>query len=402
MGERLIIRLASQPCQPISWLVFNDKDNEVMASGVLKNSDELTLITDQAANRVVDVLVPGEDVGYFEVALPKANRRQAIKAVPYMLEDELASPVESMHFVYAKALGDVQGVYVCQHQKMTSWLGQLAIANIKTKHFLIDYLTLPAPAENVVSVLQLDKNILLRHGVNQGQTVEKSWLPIVLNELPKEGTPTLEYVGLDEQLRNADYDWQEQSIILPMQQLALGSRKGGINLLCGQYAQKDKTQSNHWQVWRTAVVAGVVALMVYFVDIYLQAQQLEQQRAVVKQQIESIYRQLNPGVKRVRTGLVKKQMTTQLAALGSSNQRDDMLAMLVTLNDAFKQVPTLKPLTIKYDNKRQEIRLQADAKNYQEFDKFKQILSRQYSVTPGAINNDGNKVNGSLIIKATS
>lgn len=400
MSERLIIRLASQPSQPISWLVYSDKDQEVMASGVLNHSDELSQISDQASNRAVDVLVPGEDVGYFEVSLPKANRRQALKAVPYMLEDDLASPVESLHFVYAKAQGEVQGVYVCQRQQMTVWLGQLKAAGIKPKRFLVDYLALPVPENNGISLLQFEQSILLRYSINRGQTVEQSWLPIVLSQLPKDEAPSLEYFGLDEQLKVEGYEWKEQSIVMPLQQLADGLRHSTINLLSGEFTQISKSQSNHWQVWRTAAAVGAIAFTVFFIDIYLQAQQLEQQRAVIKQQTESIYRQLNPGVKRVR--MVKKQISKQLQALGSGSQGSDMLVMLVALNDALKQVPELKPLTIKYDDKRQELRLQADAKDYQQFDKFKQLLSTKYSVTAGAVNNDGSKVNGSLTIKATS
>jgi len=403
MSERLIIRLASQPNLPISWLVYDDKEQEVMASGVLNGSAELDQITTHAANRVVDVLVPGAEVGYFEVTLPKANRRQAIKAVPYMLEDELASSVESLHFVYAKAQGDTQGVYVCQQHTMTMWLAQLATAQIKPKHLVADYLALPLPGEKAISVLQFEQSVIIRQDGNSGQSVELSWLPMVLTQLTKEQPPVIEHFGIDAQLIDDDFDWQEQpSLVMPMQQLAMGSKKLAINMLSGEFTQTTSQSSNLWQIWRSAAAVAVVAMTVFFANIYLQAKQLEQERDVVKQQIESIYRQLNPQVKRVRIGLLKKQMTRQLANYGESAQSSGMLVMLTALNNAFKQVPELTPLTIKYDNKRQELRLQADAKNYQQFDKFKQILFGDYTVTPGAINNDGNKVNGSLTIKATS
>jgi len=400
MSERLIIRLASQPNQPISWLVYSDKEREVLASGVLNSSDELEQITAQAANRVVDVLVPGQDVGYFEVTLPKANRRQAIKAVPYMLEDEIASPVESLHFVFAKMAGDRQGVYVCHQHKMEQWLAQLTTANITAKHLVADYLALPVPSEGAISILQFEQSLILRHGESRGVSVEQSWLGRALAENQSQEI-TLESFGVDVTFDDENITWQQQpSLVMPLQQLAMGCKKVTANMLSGQYMPTSNKQHSHWQVWRNAAVVAAVALTILFVDMYLAATQLEAQRAVVKKQSDAIYRQLNPGVKRVR--MVKKQMTKQLAQFGQTDQGGEMLVMLAALNTAFEQVPELKPLTIKYDDKRSELRIQADAKTYQQFDKVKQILSTNYTVTPGAINNDGNKVNGSLTIKATS
>jgi len=318
-----------------------------------------------------------------------------------MLEDEIASPVESLHFVYAKPQGDQQGVYVCHQHKMNQWLAQLSAANIEPKYLLADYLALPVPSEDTINVLQFEQTIIMRHGIAKGQSVEPSWLPIVFSQFDKESAPTFAHFGIDEALVDKTFEWQEQaSIVMPLQQLAMGCKKVSINMLSGQFTPSSSQQENHWQIWRTAAAVAVVGLTIFFVDIYLQAEQLEQQRATLKLQTDSIYRQLNPGVKRVR--MVKKQMTKELAKFGESDQSGEMLVMLVALNSAFEQVPEFTPLTIKYDDKRNELRLQADAKTYQQFDKFKQILSADYSVTPGAINNDGSKVNGSLTIKATS
>mgnify|MGYP000029402525 CR=1 FL=1 len=401
MSERLIIRLASQPYQPISWLVYNDSDQEVMASGVLNNSDELTQITGQAVNRTVDVLVPGEDVSYFEVELPKTNRRQAIKAVPYMLEDELASAVEDLHFVYPKAQGDNQGVYVCEQGKMSTWLAQLAQAQISPKHLLADYLALPLPSDNAISIMQFEQNVLTRAGLNKGHSFHQSWLSIIESKLMAQDALVLEHYGIDAEFVNGSLQWQEQSpLLMPLQQLALGTKKPMINMLSGMFTQSSTKQENHWRIWRTAAVAAAVTLCIFFVDMYMQATLLEQQRLVIKAQSEAIYRQLNPAVKRVR--MIKRQMTQQLKQYGDQGQSGTMLAMLVQLNSALQKVPEFKPLTIKYDERRKELRLQADAKNYQQFEQFKQLLSQKYSVTAGALNNDGSKVNGSMTIKATS
>ena len=399
MSERLIIRLASQSHLPISWLVYNHDGDEIIASGQLNNVDELSQITSQAVNRNVSVLVPGDEINYFEVELPKANRRQAIKAIPYMLEDDLASPVEALHFVYGKIADDRQGVYVCDKRKIEQWLEALSAAQISVQVMLPDYLCLPLPEPNTISVLQFEQSILIHLDAVQGQTFDKSWLEPILNEMTGDERLQLHHFGVDSELMFDCADWQEQQLLLPIEQLAQGCQKLKTNLLVGEYVQ-NKTEYNHWKIWRTAACVAGIALVAFFGDMYIETQQLEKQRLALKAQSDSIYRQLNPGIKRVR--MVKKQMTSQLAALNGGLKNNDMLEMLVALNDAFKQVPELTLITIKFDQKRREVRLQADAKDYQQFDTFKQLLSDQYNVVTGAINNNGSKVNGSLTIKATS
>jgi len=399
MSDRLIIRLASQSQQPIFWLVFDDKQQQIIASGQLNNGDELAQLSEHAKRCVVDILVPGEDVSYFEAQLPKSNRRQAIKAIPYMLEEDLASPVETLHFSYGKISDDCQSVYICAQHKMEQWLALLSEAAIAPRRMMPDYLALPVPQSETINLIQLDRTIIMRQGVTQGQSFDMSWLPMMLTPYAERQDFTLCHFGVDADLLDQSYQWQEQEQIMVMQQLAKGSYQGGLNLLTERYAQ-NKNERSHWQTWRYAAGVAGLGLVVLFADMYFQTQQLQAQRTVLKQQSEAVYRMINPNVKRVR--LIKRQMTSQLASLNGGQSNSEMLSMLAALNDAFAKVPELTPITIKFDDKRRELRLQADAKSYQQFDKFKQILATQYTVVTGAINNNGSKVNGSLTIRASS
>ena len=66
-------------------------------------------------------------------------------------------------------------------------------------------------------------------------------------------------------------------------------------------------------------------------------------------------------------------------------------------------VNTLKPDTLKYDQKRNEIRIQAVASNYQDFERFKSELEKvNLEVSQGSQNNQGNQVVGSFSIKDKS
>jgi general secretion pathway protein L len=400
VSERLIIRVGSQADSDINWLVWSDDQQEIIASGTLSDASELVTLSQRASGHKVCVLVPAADVGLFDVELPESNRRQALKAIPFMLEDELASEIELVHFVHGSNQGNKQGVYVVAKAKMKQWLQWFEDANITIERLVPDWLALPLPSdENSVSVIQLNQQLLIRQGQQQGYTIATSWIEAWL-ELAKQQTPNLvlENYGISESVAQLDANWQTRDPMLPMQCLALGVTKTKVNLLIGEFAQvKQQSQVQLW--WRVAAVAGI-ALVLVFVEKFYQLNQLTNQKDAVVASSQAIYRQLNPQAKRVDR--LKYRVKQQLKKLTAGGQESPYLLMISSLNNAFIKVPQLKPVSIKYDNKRQELRVQADANSYQEFERFKREFGPQYSVTTGAMNNNGNKVNGSLTIKVAS
>ena len=104
MNEQLIIRLGSQPQQPISWLVWSAVNKEIIASGQLACADELSALSERLGRRPVVALVPAADVVLSEVLLPAKPNRQIIQALPYMLEEEHAEDIEQLYL----ALGQCQ------------------------------------------------------------------------------------------------------------------------------------------------------------------------------------------------------------------------------------------------------------------------------------------------------
>jgi general secretion pathway protein L len=71
--------------------------------------------------------------------------------------------------------------------------------------------------------------------------------------------------------------------------------------------------------------------------------------------------------------------------------------MLAKLQPAFAKVPVLKPDTLKFDGKRQELRIQASAKDYQAFEQFSLALT-DFNVKQGSQSNQGDQVTGSFTI----
>ena len=400
MSERLVIRLGCNAESSVHWLQFNDKAQEVIASGTLNNAAELTQLSQVAISANVQILVPGGDISYFEVPVPKNNRRQAIAAIPFMLEDDLAADIDTLHFVYNASKADMQGVYVCSKDKLNDWLSWLSEADIESAQLMPDYLALPTADADHVSLLQLDDQLLMRVNEFHGHTFTGDWLSIILTQLAQndEGM-TVEYYDVNETLHIEPHNWLAQPLVPAMQQLAANIVKFPMNMLIGEFEQ-NKQQHNHWKIWRGIAVAATLLVVLFFTHQMIHVNQLEQQQLALKKQSESIYRQINPNVRRILK--LKARMKNEITQLSGGGQGNELLSMLDAMQQAFIAVPTLKPASIKYDHRRQELRLQAEADSYQQFEQFKKVLDAQYSVTMGAMNNNGNKVNGSLAVKVSS
>jgi len=401
VSERLVIRLGCNAEDSIHWLQFNDKAQEVIASGSLSSALELTQLSDMAKSANVQILVPGGDISFFEVPVPKNNRRQAIAAIPFMLEDDLAADIDTLHFVYPASKGDMQGVYVCSKGKLNDWLGWLNEAAIESTQLMPDYLAVPAPEGDLgLSILQLDDQLLMRNSQYQGHTITNDWIKIVLEKCAVDDElMTIGHYDVHESYHLEPHTWVAQPLVPAMQQLATNVIKFPINILIGEFEQ-NKQQHNHWQIWQGVAVAATLLITLFFTYQLVHVNQLEQQQLALKKQSESIYRQINPNVRRIVK--LKTRMKNEIAQLSNNGQSTELQAMLEAMQKAFVTAPKLKPSSIKYDQRRQELRLQAEADSYQQFESFKAALDKQYNVTMGAMNNNGNKVNGSLIVKVSS
>jgi general secretion pathway protein L len=91
--EKLAIRLGSTPTDPVYWLVWSDTEQEIIASGELPNIEGLAQLKERAPAARVIGIVPSCDIVLKIVQLPLKANRKVLNAVPFMLEDEVATDI---------------------------------------------------------------------------------------------------------------------------------------------------------------------------------------------------------------------------------------------------------------------------------------------------------------------
>ncbi|MGI1988858.1 type II secretion system protein GspL [Shewanella glacialipiscicola] len=394
MSERLFIRLGRTAEQACSWLVWSEQEQEIIASGELANAQGLSTLTERAGNRPVDVLVPAAAMTLTSVHLPEKGQRQALKALPFMLEEALAEDVDAMHFTVGPRDGDALSVVAVAHEQMQMWLSCLTEAGLKVKRIVPDCLALPLQ-ECQWAAMRMGNELLLRTGLATGQSLPLPWLPIALEQLkPAKGEVSVASYT-DMQLEGVEF--KPQPLELPMLVLARGILHAPVNLLNGVYTPK-REYSKQLMMWKSAAIVIVIACVLALVNKGLNIHQINAQVADLKAQSESIYQQVVPGNSRIVN--LRSQMDSQLRALQGQGSGAEFFTMLEGLQDAFKQVPELKPNSLRFESARNEIRMQVTAKDYAQIEKFKDIVGRRFQMEGGTMNSGENQVTSTLTLRS--
>jgi general secretion pathway protein L len=417
--ETLFIRLGSQAHDIIHWLVVaetNSDAQEIIASGELKGAEQLSELAEKAERRQVKVLVPGNDVLLKSLKVPGKSSKAMRLAVPYMLEDIFAEEVENLFFSYADLPNDADDnncfTAIVAHQQMQLWLSWLEEANIVTNSILPDVLAMPFSPDGWSAIALGDpsqEQVIVRQGFWQGFTLDANAWQLQCLKLSTEQPEGADDSELPSRVNIEAYSYLAQSDQLTIksmpEELPLAlmaknyhSKLNRFNLLQGQYKIKEN-RSYAGQQWLWVAGIALFALLLNLGHKSVQLWQLNTAQEKVQENIIASYKKTFPKTKRVRVSTIKSQLNRELALLGGTGDKQGFLAMLAKLQPAFAKIPALKPETLKFDGKRQELRIQATAKDYQAFEQFSVALAAaNLTIKQGSQNNQGDQVTGSFSI----
>ena len=393
MNEQLIIRLGSQPQQPISWLVWSAINKEIIASGQLASADELAALSERLGRRPVVALVPAADVVLSEVLLPSKPNRQIIQALPYMLEEEHAEDIEQLYLALGlcqqRGKEYWQQVALCKKVQLEQWVGSLVVAGFQPTQLLPDALLLPLHQDGA-SAIELAGQWLLRQGQWQASSIEPGWwsdfLSLANIELIHSYSPWPTEIVQNVQAAEPE---------LPLALLAQQLPEQRFSLLQGQYAPK-KAQNKIWSVWQSSAFLAISCLALYLItlgaQVWQQGQQLQQQRA----ELVTLYKSRFPAES---TRDISRQLARKLQGAGTG-QDASLFSLLNDLQQELAATTNVRLDNLKYDQKTSELRFQAEADSFQRFDNLKTRLEQKgFEVKQGALSNEGGKVQGTVAMK---
>ena len=397
MTERLIIRLASEASQKQHWLIWSNSEKEIIASGEVENAQQLNSLAEKATSRPVICLLPGADVCIKALTINGAFNRQMQQALPYLLEEDLATDVEKLHFTVIAQQTNLVHVAVCDKQRMTLWLSWLENANISSQQFIPEGLALPLPVDEKWQAVQLDNSWIIRESKEVAWSCDAGMLNVFLeSKIESEKQQVIEnYSPISGEYSG---QWQPATPTLPMELLAKGALSCKINLLSNEFKVKKETNKTLLK-WRLPAIFAISFFVVSCVRVMLENRHIEAQIDIVKDQVESVYQRAFPNKRKLNYSRIKKSMKTMLSEAKETNTSSGFLVMLSELAPTFESNKQMTLSSLKYDVKNQEMRLLASAENFQSFEKFSSAIPEQYSIEQGALNSSKNQVSGLLTIR---
>lgn len=396
--EQLVVRLGSNDDDAVHWLVWSAQEQEIIASGELTDASHLASLSERAGHRPIVALVPSSDVYLKWVDLPAKAGRKALSAIPFMLEDELSEDITTQFFALGDKVSDRQAVAVVARDKMLKWLELINQAGLVCEKLVPDVLALPLEADDW-SMLSLGEELIVRQNSWEGLQGNRGWILPAIEHHAKRQTEvvTIDNYSDIELSQLANIEFNQQPLDVPMQVLALGAQKSKFNLLQGDFKPKRQSNGNIGQ-WKWAAILAGIALLTSVIDKGLELNYLSNQKAELNTQIENEYRRAFPQATRIVN--VRSQMRQKLAELEKGGAGISMLAIMSQLSSAF-EASQVKPQTLKYDSERAELRMLAEANNFEALEQFKRLAEEMgFEVQQGAINNKDDQVIGSLSIRS--
>lgn len=407
MRENLYIRIGSQDSDPIQWLITAEGQADEIASGELANKESLGELTEKAKSRTVKVIINGADVRLHSLTVPGKSERAIKAAAPYMLEDEFANDVENLFFAFSNKpknhIGDDNCFFaVLTHQQLETWLSWFSDNEIVVKTMVPDFLALPS-TEDSWTAIAINQQIIIRSQRWQGFVVNDTIAELVFAQLladKEEPQQVATYSPITVNEEHIEITAMPEE--LPLLLLAKGYEQQSFNLLQGEYLVKEQ-RSPEVKNWLWVAGIAVFALLLNITGKIVELNQLNGKYEQVSNSIKTDYKKAFPKTKRVRLSTVKRQITSKLAEFGGATTDSGLLVMLEKVQPAFLKVPKLKPESLRFDAKRNELRLSVTANDYQSFELFKQALEQaSLTVDTGAQNNQGDVVTGSFNIRSKS
>ncbi|MBF0163529.1 MAG: hypothetical protein HQM01_03305, partial [Magnetococcales bacterium] len=339
------------------------------------------------------------------VVPPRASQRELEKALPYLLEESLSVPVETLHFATGPRQADGGlPVAVVAERLVDEWLEQARAVGITPEAVIPAPLLLPLEP-GAWSLALMPERVWLRSGVNRGWAIEAESFGFALRLALEEavGDPPRRLivwrgagVGGEEALSGLDLPIEWRTLEGdPLALLAAGDRPGeGLDLAQGRFAPTGRL-SGVLRALRPTLALACLWLALRAGETGWEIRQLEARAIELDQAIERVFRESFPEVKRIVNPRV--QMNQQLEALrgqaGGAGAEGDkgFLALLGRAGGSLREPPQPLVSGIRYAEGKLEITMRLP--DLQRLDALKKRLeSHALTVAIQSANREGDGV----------
>jgi general secretion pathway protein L len=278
MSERLLIRLLAD--DGLTWLA-QDANSRAL-SGANAGAPPAQAL--ERAQRIV-VIAPSEEILLLESPGLPGARAQALKALPFALEDRLAGSVDDQHFAAPDRLdGERVPVAVVARATLRGWLDRLARDGIRADAIYAECQLLPDASIVLDGERALWRDSAAASGACRTQDLS-DWIAVL-------------DAGAENPVSRTTHDLrsgQNDALAFFAAQLR---QEPAVNLLQGEFAPAHR-QAPARRLWRNAAVLAAAALFLLFVYFGADCWRLSRQSARLDAQARAVLHEAFPGMDKV-------------------------------------------------------------------------------------------------------
>lgn len=400
MNKRLIILADDKPGETINWALIDSVTRQILETGSSLINDLSNLGNINGSDTGLDVYLVfnGFHVNYQHADIPAKTEAQARAAVPYILEDNLSSAPENLHFALGPQLDDtLRPVAVIARDLLDAWLNTLKDNHIRPIGAYADF--------NCLSVQDIGD------ATRVYQTPENDYIIISSNgaanridsDLAELVAPSLFDSNAGEFILYADThpSWftaqvtHRQSLTVEGFYLAYSdsiSNENAINILQGEYANRASFK-DLWMVWkRPMIMAGMLAFI--FAGYFLvETWQLSRSIDRLDRETQTAMQEAFPGVRSIN------QVRSRLRA-SQSNATDRFLLLSEVLFDSVQENENVSVISTRYDENRGELSVSLNTGSFNDVELVKNAVARRgASLNEGASRQIDSRVVADVIIR---
>jgi general secretion pathway protein L len=329
--ETLYLRLRdADPDAPVAHALVVDTGPGAPPSVFVRESP-LREVAALGAGRRVVVFVPAADVRLTQVTVPARQPAKVLQAAPFVLEDQFADDVETLHF----ALGQRQPsgafpIAAVARTRMAEWLAPFADAGVGITALVPEILALPWQDGGPWSVLAEHDQITCRTSASSGFVCTPADFELFL-QMAEGGEAHALRVLLPRGVAD-DYSRLQRPLELlpgfdnPLEALVRNWRPAqSIDLLQGAYSQRENID-RFWRPWRLAASLALAAFLLGVVVNGVQSLRFKHQAAAQEAANEEQFRRLFPRETRIVD--LQVQLDQQLRALRASGSGGGLFFLL--------------------------------------------------------------------------
>jgi general secretion pathway protein L len=406
MADWFILRMPRSADATATWLIADAEGRPLapVQGGSLEEAGGAT------TGRRVAVLVPATDVLNLEVELPVRAGARAAQLVPFALEEQLATDVDTQHFaIAAAAVAGRTAVAVVTRSLMDDWLARLTSAGIAPELLCADAALMPHMVGHAVALLEGD-TLSFSDGEDDARLTLSA---------PPGGLANALVIAFGEELPGTELllhasppDWQRRSaeveaarpLLAELKVQLLGSGAlpwlaaqlpgaRPINLLQGAYARRTSLGAG-WARWRVAAAFAAALLLLHAGSQLFSLWHLGRSARELDGAIAALAGPLVP----TGTESVRRVLEPRLLEARAQGGRSGLLAALQVLSRAMTGVPGARIHALDFRDGALQLRVRAgDAQSLDRINQSLRAAGWQAQLTSGGA--DGDAYEGSIQLR---